>query len=362
MNHELLLNDLWQSALSRLGGIAAIDASARQTRAFLRPRAVKSAPDLLRLVLAYCLGGMGLRSTSAWAACVQLADFSNVALLQRLRNCEAWLEHLVGALLGGAPVAHGRRIRLIDGTTVPKAGRTAKQNNGLWRLHCAFDLPAERFSFFALTDEKGGEQLDRVPVAAGDIFIADRGFMHPERLAHVREQGADFIVRAGWKGARWLDGKGKPFDLLAALAAAANAGVLDCPIWIGRKKTPPLALRLVAFRKPAAAAEISRAKARRAAQREGNAILGGTLVAAEWVILVTSLEAKAWPSTEIGDLYRARWRIEMAFKRLKSIIGLSGPPGEDPKVAKTWILAHLLMVLLLEPHTSAPEISPRLAA
>jgi len=47
---------------------------------------------------------------------------------------------------------------------------------------------------------------------------------------------------------------------------------------------------------------------------------------------------------------------------LKSIVGLSGPPGQDPEVAKTWILAHLLMTLLLEPLTSAPEISPRLAA
>jgi IS4 transposase len=121
--------------------------------------------------------------------------------------------------------------------------------------------------------------------------------------------------------------------------------------------------RLVAFRKAAAAAEVSRAKARRAAQTEGNAILGGTLAAAEWVILVTSLKAgEDWSSARIGDLYRARWRIEMAFKRMKSILGLSGPPGEDPKLAKTWILAHLLMVLLLEPPTSAPEISPRLAA
>jgi hypothetical protein len=76
------------------------------------------------------------------------------------------------------------------------------------------------------------------------------------------------VVRAGWKGARWLDAKGKPVDLLATLATAANAGVLDCPIWIGRKTAAPLALRLVAFRKPAAAAEISRAKARCAKGRQ----------------------------------------------------------------------------------------------
>ena len=56
-----------------------------------------------RLILAYCLGGMGLRSTSAWAASAGLADLSNVALLQRLRNCGAWMEHLVGLSLEAGP-------------------------------------------------------------------------------------------------------------------------------------------------------------------------------------------------------------------------------------------------------------------
>jgi len=364
MTHDSLLNELWQTTVSRLGGVAAIEASAREMRAFLRPRAVKSATDLLRLILAYCLGGMGLRSTSAWAASAGLADLSNVALLQRLRNCNAWMEYLVGQLLGGGavPAAAGRRIRLLDGTTVPKAGKEASENNGLWRLHCTFDLPAERFSFVELTDEKGGERLDRTPVAEGDIFIADRGFLHPDPLAHILEQGADIVVRAGWKGARWLDGNRKPFDILAAFKDAESTGVLDRPIWIGRKKAAPLSLRLIAFRKPPEAAEKSQAKARRAAQREGYAISGGTLAAAEWVILVTSLDTKTFSTSNIGELYRARWRIEMAFKRLKSLIGLSAPPGEDAAVAKTWILAHLLMVLLIEPYTSAPEISPRLAA
>ncbi len=387
MTHESLLNELWQTTLSRLGGVAAIDASAHETRAFLRPRAVKSAIDLLRLILAYCLGGMGLRSTSAWAASAGLADLSNVALLQRLRNSGAWMEHLVGQLLGGGamPTAGGRRIRLLDGTTVPKAGKEARENNGLWRLHCTFDLPAERFSFIELTDGAnvyrerqaltcGGERLDRTPFAKGDIAIAGErtfivsgkrsllGFLHPDPLAHVLEQGADVIVRAGWKGARWLDRNRKPFDILAALKGAESAGVLDRPIWVARKKAMPLALRLVAFRKPPEAAEKSQAKARRAAQREGNVISEGTLAAAEWVILVTSLDAKTFSTSDIGELYRARWRIEMAFKRLKSLIGLSAPPGEDPAVAKTWILAHLLMVLLIEPQVSAPEISPRMAA
>ena len=122
MTHESLLNELWQATVTQLGGAAAIETPARELRAFLRPRAVKCAVDLLRLILAYCLGGMGLRSTSAWAESSGLADLSKVALLQRLRNCGAWMEHLAGKLLGGgaAPTAGGRRIRLLDGTTVPK--------------------------------------------------------------------------------------------------------------------------------------------------------------------------------------------------------------------------------------------------
>jgi hypothetical protein len=364
MTHESLLNDLWQSTLARLGGNAAVEASAREKGAFARARSVASAADLLRLVLAYCLGSMGLRSTSAWSASVGLADLSNVALLKRLRKCGPWMEHLASLLLssGAQPAAQGRRIRLVDGTTVPKAGREAKNNNGMWRLHCAFDLPAERFSFIELTDEKGGERLDRVAVAKGDIVIADRGFMHPVPLAHVLERGADLIVRTPWKGARWYGKNGRPFDLLAALAAGETAGVIDRPIWVLPKKAAPLSLRLVALRKPKQAAEASRAKARAAAKWKGRAISAGTLIAAEWVILITSLDAKAFPAREVGELYRARWRIEMAFKRLKSLIGLSAPPSEDHEIAKTWILAHLLMVLLLEPHTGAPEIPPRLAA
>jgi Transposase DDE domain len=61
---------------------------------------------------------------------------------------------------------------------------------------------------------------------------------------------------------------------------------------------------------------------------------------------------------DVLDLYRLRWRIELAFKRLKSLIGLKKPPGTDERSAKPWVLAHLLMILLLEPLVDALEDSP----
>src|SRR5216684_1808653 len=187
MRHESLVNEDWTNVVARLGGAETLKVTARETKAFLRPREITNAVDLLRMTLAYCLGERGLRSTTAWAASIGLVDISNVALLYRLRQCGDWLAVLVGhALAAAAPAAsRGRLIRIIDATTVPKAGTLAKTKNRLWRVHSAFDLPSERFGFFELTDEKGGETLDRIPVVAGEIRIVDRAYLQPDRIAVV---------------------------------------------------------------------------------------------------------------------------------------------------------------------------------
>ena len=360
MAYQSLVTEGFEGVISRLGGRAHIEKSARETRAFLRARGIDDALVLLRLILAYCLGGKGLRLTAAWAASLGVADISNVALLYRLRQCGDWLSVLAGNALSSAcpKAAQGRTVRIVDATAVPKAGQKAKVSNGLWRLHCAFDLPSERFSHFELTDESEGERLDRIPVDKGEIRLADRAYLSAERIAAVVEAGGDIVVRAGWRNARWLGADGKPFDLIAALKKASELGKIDMPVWLGRKGAPALALRLVAVRKPPHAIAEARRKARQAAQRKGSQISDETLVAAEWVILVTSLAAEAYPTDDVLALYRLRWRIELAFKRLKSLIGLKEPPGFDERSAKPWILAHLLLALLIEPLADGLDDSP----
>jgi Transposase DDE domain len=362
MTHESLANEDWTRVVARLGGAEMLEASAREAKAFVRRREIPNAVALLRLVLAYCLGERGLRSTAAWAASIGLADLSNVALLYRLRRCGDWLTMLVEHLLtAAAPKAsRGRLIRIIDATTVPKAGPAARKKSELWRIHSAFDLPHERFGHFELTDQQGGETLDRIPVVKGEIRLADRAYLQPDRMAGLLEAGADFVIRAGWKSARWLDVKGRPLDLIAELRVARKH-VIDRPIWIKRKGGAPLALRLVAVKKPPEAAVEARRKARRAAQREGHTISKRTLEAADWVILVTSLTPEGFAAEDVLALYRLRWRIELGFKRLKSLIGLKAPPGFDERSARPYLLAHLLIILLLEPLVREFEDSPRWA-
>jgi len=273
--------------VAQLGGAATLEASARETKAFSRPRVIANAVDLLRMILAYCLSHRGLRSTAAWATSIGLVDISNVGLLYRLRQCGDWLAMLVGQALAAAapPASRGRMIRIVDATTVPKAGAASKQQNKLWRVHSAFDLPHERFGHFELTDQQEGETFDRIPVVKGEIRIGDRAYLQADRIAVVLDAGADILVRAPWKGARWLDAEGEPVDLIAELRKAAAGGLIDRPIRIGRKSGPALALRLVAVKKSPQAAEAARRKARRDAQREGYQVSKHTLIAADWVIL-----------------------------------------------------------------------------
>jgi hypothetical protein len=356
------LNEDWLDVVERLGGAAALTRSAREARAFLRPREVKSAVDLLRLVLAYCLGRNGLRLTAAWAAAVGLVDLSNVALLYRLRQCGDWLALLVSGVLADATPRPGanRLIRIVDATSVLKAGQAAKRGNRLWRVHAAFDVPHERFGWVELTDERGGERFDRMPVVKGEIRIGDGAYLQPDRIATVLEGGGDVLVRAGWRNTRWLDADGEPVDLLGVFQQAQGEPI-DRPIWVRRQRGPALALRLIAVPLSEQAAAAARRKARRQAAKEGYQLSQGALIAADWFILLTSLEVAEFSLDDILALYRLRWRVELAFKRLKSLIGLRRPPGTDPRSARPYLLAHLLLLLLLEPLVDALEDSPRWA-
>ena len=101
-------------------------------------------------------------------------------------------------------------------------------------------------------------------------------------------------------------------------------------------------MRLVAIKMPKEKAVKAVVEAKAEAKSKQRTIQPGTLIAAEWVIFVTSLDPQGYATDKVLELYRLRWRIEIAFKRMKSLGKLEGPPGECPEVAKAWVLCHLI--------------------
>lgn len=260
MSHESLWNDDWNFIVETLGEPAELDRLARKTGAFTRARRIKTAADLLRLCFAYGPGQMCLRTASAWAQATGLAQLSDVALMERLQKSGDWLAALISRTLSHAlpRSATGRPVRLVDGSVVRKTGAKKSGGNGLWRLHAVFQLGSERFDYLELTDQHGGECLDRAPVVRGEIRIGDRACLQPGRIAHIMESGGDVIVRAPWKAARWRDQDMKALDIIEVLALARQKARLDMPVCIARKGGDALrGLRLVALRKPKKARQAS---------------------------------------------------------------------------------------------------------
>ncbi|MBW9564613.1 transposase, partial [Escherichia coli] len=55
-------------------------------------------------------------------------------------------------------------------------------------------------------------------------------------------------------------------------------------------------------------------------RRKGRVVQAETLEAAGHVLLLTSLPEDEYSAEQVADCYRLRWQIELAFKRLKSLL------------------------------------------
>jgi IS4 transposase len=251
-----------------------------------------------------------------------------------------------------------RPIRIVDSSRLEGPG------DRVWRLHLCYDAGLARIVDAAITTTKEGDRLDRLVVTPGEIRLGDRAFARPEKIKNTLEAGADILVRLTWKSLQ-MTHAGAPIDWLELFKMASAQGSLDVPVRMHKAHShfEPVDLRLVIIKKPPAAAAKARAKARRASQKNQNRIDPRTLASAEYVILLTSLNRDEFPVDLLGALYRLRWQIELAIKRLKSILHIDRLPAKNPDLARAWLYAHLLFALLLEETTAELDaFSPSAAA
>lgn len=348
------LTDQFSDLLARLPPGLDLDALALRTKAIERKREIDTGADLLRLALARGPGGLSLSQVGAWAAMRGLGRLSDPAVKFRLDKAvgflQAILEHQLAAASAGAGLRWpGRILRASDGTCVSRPGSKGTD----WRVHAVFDLGRGGFSHLELTDGHGAEAIDRGAPIAGEIRIADRNYANAARLQGLRQQSgerADVIVRAGWNAFSLSRPDGAGFDLIGHLATLPVDVVpheVAVQARVGRSQ-PALPLRLIFLRKPAEATEATRRRLRSDALRRQKTLDPRSLIAAEFLILATSLPAEGYPAEEVLAAYRLRWQIELAFKRLKSLIHIDRLPTRTAQASRSWLLAHLILALLCD--------------
>ncbi|HEY2359304.1 MAG TPA: IS4 family transposase [Phenylobacterium sp.] len=341
----------WPEVVSRIEQAIDLEASARDAGVLVRKREIRKASDLLRLALAYGPGGQSLRQTAAWAQLQQIASISDVGLMYRLQQASDWLSLIAGRLLaqreaGASLEGLGLRLRVVDGSLISAPGKGRR-----WRLHGAFEVAEDRFSGLELTGPRTAEALERAAIGPGELVMGDRVYARPGGLHHVIEAGGQYLIRMGRRSLTLTFTDGRPFDLAHVLDRSDREGSCDLDVLVLDGSDPhrePLPARLVVLKKPPEPSEKARKLALRESQRGGHRNDPLSLRAAEHLMLVTSLDRQQARPDQLASLYRRRWRIELAFKRLKSLLHLDRLPAKHKDLARAWIFAHLIAALLIE--------------
>ncbi|NMG14725.1 Transposase, IS4-like [Aromatoleum bremense] len=214
------------------------------------------------------------------------------------------------------PTWHGRRVLALDGSTlrVPDGPECAEAFGGmntasgrfrpLARASALFDVARGAFVDAAL----GGFAADERSLARGhlphlepqDLLLMDRGYPSREWFHELNALGVAFCARISertWTAVGHF-ARGRRSDAVADLGTAAT----------------PLSLRLLRVKRPN----------------------GSRLV------LVTNLFDEALSAEAFADLYRARWRIEEAFKLIKARLQVENWSGILPHTVTQDFYASLL--------------------
>ena len=158
-------------------------------------------------------------------------------------------------------------------------------------------------------------------------------------------------MRLKHKAAKYYDECGKQVELLPLLRKLDAGEILDVTLHYysePRKPASAKPLRICAVRKSKEQAERAKRKTMRQIKKTPHKKPTDptTLEMSEYFVLGTSLSADTFSAERVLELYRLRWQVELAFKRLKSIMQRGQLPKNDPESCRAWLYGKMLYALL----------------
>ena len=338
------------------------EAKAKELGAFQRARGIKSPGELLRMILLYLTGGKSFAGTSALLQLSGDASLNKMAVFNRLQKCGNWLKWMcqniyrqAGLLTEKPQWLRGKNALIVDGSEEVKCG----DKKQYFMLHYSIDLFTLSGQEFLITDMKTGEKLANFKaIGQDDIIMGDRAYGTLPGIAYLKSCGAGYVMRIRAAGFSVYDRNKEKTDLLehfSGLQEGETGEYTGQCIINGRYE----AVRFCALRKDGDSERKGLQRLTKTNQRK----IGGKPVSElqqgynQYIIVMTSLGKEA-TAAQVLELYRARWQIEIAFKRLKSIFRYNEMPARLPENIRTWFYGKLLLAALCETLVNTGRFSP----
>jgi hypothetical protein len=339
------------------------EAKAKELGAFQRAREIKSPKELLRLILLYLTEGKSFAGTSAITTLSGEAVISKVAVFKRIQRSAAWLKWMSenicrqGGLIAAKPKwLKKKTVLAVDGSEVIKCGIRRQCH----MLHYSLDLFTLQAREFLVTDMKTGERLVNFQdIGEQDIVMGDRMYGTLPGIRYLRQRKAGYVLRIKSRGFTLYNGKKQKIDLLRRLShlKAGETGEITGKCIIEGQYEP---VRICALRKD----KESERKGLKRLTKENQRKRGGKAVSKlqrennKYIMVATSLGETEATAAEVMELYRMRWQIEIAFKRLKSLFHYNDLPAKHPESVKAWFYGKLLLAALCETLVNTGRFSP----
>jgi hypothetical protein len=181
----------------------------------------------------------------------------------------------------------------------------------------------------------GASSRQHIEQAPKSLRIADLGYFNILVLKEIDQSNAYFLTRVQHHVKIHVDGV--KHDLVNWLNSQEE-GVVDRYIELGLQER--FACRLIAYRVPEEIANRRRQKLIAVSRsKTGRQPSAASLAACDWEFMVTNLGEEQLSVTEAIVMYRARWQIELLFKRWKShgLIAQLDGHNDVAKMTKFWI-------------------------
>ena len=298
---------------------------------------------ILRLVLHYVAQRGSMRATTAAAEAAGLVKISQVAFFKWMFKIGAYLERLVARMVEPGQYASDKSGGYVliagDATTVERPGATGTTA----RIHYALQLSNLAPRFIRITDETVGETARHFDALPGELWILDRGYSNPPSVRAIVEKGADILVRLNWHSMPLVDGRGRHIDVRDLLSTTKKRGrAMHKRVNVRSADGTTLPARLCWIWLPKAEAAKAIARAMRDGVKDP-----AELETSEYVVVITTAPKRRLSAEQILTLYRARWQVELDFKREKSLGQLDTLPCLRPQTIHAWLCAKVLLSLIV---------------